>query len=169
VINSISPDQVTLGQNNAQLTIQGTGFGSTMGSVNLPSGLTNAGLAWGPTTIVVTVNVSSSAPVGSTTISVTPSGGSASNGVSIVVDGPYFFTVQNDVSGYCPGCATTVERFVSYQITNYSGANSGTNQICESPTPSPGNCTQIIPPPTYQKCSSPYTAAGGRFHGRVDP
>jgi hypothetical protein len=59
-ITSISPDLVTVGATNIQVTIDGYGFGSSP-TVNLPQGVNNLGQASADTRIVVTVAVSQSA------------------------------------------------------------------------------------------------------------
>lgn len=64
--------------------------------------------------------------------------------------------VQSDSFGKCDGCSTTVQRVVTYQVINASGANSGAIPICESPTVTNWSCTQQQKV-TFQSCSSPYT------------
>jgi hypothetical protein len=76
-ITSITPDDVLVGSSNVQLTIEGTGFGSSP-TVNVPSGVTLLeGQASTNSKIVVSVNVSINATIGPNSMTVTANSVSA--------------------------------------------------------------------------------------------
>lgn len=160
-ITNIDPDIAMIGSNSVQITIDGGGFGSSP-VVNLPPGFTTSGQGSTGSRIVITVSIGFNATVGNNSISVTANG-ATSNLENFQVDGPYQMIVQNDVTGKCSGCNTTVARDVTYQIQNLGGTNAGATSICEVPTFSGWNCQQPEAH-SYQKCSSPYTTfANGTF------
>ena len=161
-ISSISPDTVQVGSTGVQLTIAGTCFGSSP-TVNLPSGVTLlSGQSSTNSTIIVSINVSVSAPIGANSITVSTKvaggGKQTSNQAAFTLDGPFYMVVQNDVIGTCSGCTKTVARKTTYQVTNFSGSNSGAVNIGEPPgsqVASGWNCKQTEPTDITQPC--PYT------------
>lgn len=62
-IDSIDPTTAVIGSKNVQITINGSGFGSSP-SVNLPSGFTSTGQGSTDTRVVITVNIAFTATVG---------------------------------------------------------------------------------------------------------
>jgi hypothetical protein len=151
IITSIDPTIAMIGSNSVQLTINGSGFG-TSPTVNLPTGFTSSGQGASDTRIVITVNIGFTATVGNNNITVTNS--ATSDPATFQVDGPYHMVVQSDVTGKCSGCATTVERFVTYQIQNFSGTNAGATWIGEVVTDTGWSCTQSNPGSSTAPCSA---------------
>lgn len=78
--------------------------------------------------------------------------GVTSNAQQFVLDGPYQMTVTNDISGYCSGCITTIDRTVSYQVQNFSGSNAGASTFCELPSLTNWNCNQGPPTISAKTC-----------------
>ena len=80
----------------------------------------------------------------------------------VVFDGPYYVTVSGEQHGTCPGCQTTVDRVVDYQVMTYSGKYASTIWVCEAPNVYNWSCSQHR---GYQwtSCSSPYSATSGIF------
>lgn len=163
-IDSIDPDSVMMGSNNVQLTIKGAGFGSSP-AVNLPQGVTNLNSGGNSdTTIVITVNVTFNATIGTNTLSVTANN-QGSSPADFTIDGPNKLIVQNDVIGLCNGCHTTVERDTTYQVQDFSGSIPNNIQICETPTNTGWNCSQQNPGVNATVCgiSSFNLPANGQF------
>jgi len=153
-ITSISPNTILVGTNSVQLTISGKGFGSSP-VVNLPLGVTAIpnGQASTDSQILIFVSVSINAPIGPNSLTVTANKQTSNNG-SFTLDGPFYMVVDNDFMGHCGSCSTTVERFVTYQVMNFSGTSAGTIPIGESFTPVAGwNCTQSNPGVNPTQCS----------------
>jgi hypothetical protein len=135
------------------ITINGAGFAGTPDpgvtpTVNLPPGFTYTLQSSTDTSIVVNVSISYDATIGPNSISVTAYYGTihvpyTTPSVSFLVDGPNYLVVVNDNTIFCPGCATTVQRDVKYQVMNASGSKAGSVLICEAPTwpskPLPGS------------------------------
>jgi hypothetical protein len=139
-ITSVDPTITTIGSNSVQITINGSGFG-TSATVNLPSGFNSTGQGTTDTRIVITVNIAFTARVGNNSITVSANG-QTSNSATFQVDGPYHMIVQSDTTGKCSGCTTTVRRLITYQIQNFSGTNAGTTAIGEIVTTTGWSCTQ---------------------------
>lgn len=138
-ISSIDPNPIMIGTTNGTLTISGQGFGSSP-QVTLPSGITSGGQSSTDTQIVLTgVNVAYTATVGNNTLTVKNIN---STSATLGINGPYHLVVQNDNTGVCSGCSTTVLREVTYQIQNFDGSNAGATSICETPSFSNWNCQQ---------------------------
>ena len=168
-ISSISPDTVLVGTNSVQLTITGSCFGSSP-TVNLPTGVTLLhGQSSTNSTIIVSVKVSVSAPIGpnSITVSANVAGGSkqTSNQGAFTLDGPYYMIVEDDFMGFCKGCSTTVKRSVTYQVMNFSNSPAGTIPIGESLTEVAGwTCTQSRPGTALTLCpKGGTTESDGQF------
>ena len=159
-ISSLDPNPIMIGTSppNGQLTINGSNFG-TSPIVNLPAGVTSTGQGSTDTQIILTgVSVALTAAVGNNNVTVSVNGATSSP-ASLTVDGPYQMVVQSDVTGPCSGCATTVQRNITYQIRNFSGENAGTTSICETPTYSGWNCSQAQNI-QYAQCSAPESTNG---------
>ncbi len=164
-ITNISPSTVMIGSNGTQITINGTGFG-TSPTVNVPSGVTKTAQSGSDTQIVITVNIANSSNIGVNTISVTV-GTQTSNSASLTVDGPYYLVVNSDIftpnaDGFGNG-----ERDINYQVKNYSGSSvTGSIPIGETSGSDTGwNCTNHTAPTVkLTACGSGYsTQVGGTF------
>jgi hypothetical protein len=163
-ITSVTPDTVKVGSTDVQLTIVGSGFG-TSPTVNLPLGVTAlSGQASTNTKVIIPVSVSINATIGPNSLTIT-AGGETSNPGSLTLDGPFYMIVEDDQMGHCYGCSTTVERFVTYQVMNFSGSSAGAIPIGESYTPVAGwNCTQSRPTTKVTLCSGgDTTLSDGEF------
>jgi IPT/TIG domain-containing protein len=168
-ISSISPDTVLVGSTGVQLTITGSCFGSSP-TVNVPSGVTLlSGQSSTNSTIIVSVKVSVSAPIGANSITVSTKvaggGKQTSNQGAFTLDGPFYMMVVDDNMGFCDTCSTTVERFVTYQVMNFSNSPTGTIPIGESFTQVAGwTCTQRRPGNGITLCSGgDTTLSDGEF------
>jgi hypothetical protein len=139
-IANIDPPSITLGESSVQVTISGSGFGSSP-TVYLPAGVTSTGQVSTDSTIVVVLSVGYNATVGNNNVSVTNPAAGSSNAANLVLDGPYHLIVESDVTETCLNCTTTVQRRVTYQIKNFSGTNAGTTNICEQPAITGYSCT----------------------------
>ncbi|MGA2170617.1 MAG: hypothetical protein ABSG62_20705 [Terracidiphilus sp.] len=161
-ITSISPSTILVGASNVNVTISGSGFGSSP-VVNLPAGVSSSGQTASDSSIAITLSVAYSGTVGNASISVTANG-QPSNQFPVVLDGPYQMVVVSDFTIHCGGCATTVDRSVTYQIRNFSGTNAGQTGICEVPTLTGWSCTQSMAGVSFQACTSPFiTPSNGQF------
>jgi hypothetical protein len=154
-ITSIDPSSLALGASNVQVTISGSGFGSSP-TVNLPSGVTinNGNQVSSDSQIVTYVNVAYTAAIGNNNISVTANG-QKSNNHAVALDGPYSLLVEGDNTGYYNNnSANDVMRSVTYQIQNFSTTNAGATQICEIPNQTPSNppCSPSVPGPNANWC-----------------
>jgi len=160
-ITSLDPDIAMIGSNGVQITINGTGFG-TSPTVNLPSGFSSTGQGDQDTKIVITVNIAFTATVGNNSITVTASG-QKSNSATFVVNGPYHMIVEGDVTDKCSGCSTTVRRRVTYQIQNFDGTNAGATWMGEDFNDGSSSCTPNTQP-TSAPCSANFqTPSNGLF------
>ncbi|HYL82814.1 MAG TPA: hypothetical protein VE263_01160 [Candidatus Angelobacter sp.] len=164
-IDSITPDTVLVGSNITQVTIVGAGFGSSP-TVNLPQGVTVVGGQGSTDTQIILNNVavSTSAPIGpnSMTVTVHASDGTnqPSNQSAFTLDGPFYMVVQKDIITTCSVCITTVARETTYQVMNFSNVNSGSVNIGEPPgtqVDSGWNCQQTQPSLTNETQPCPYT------------
>jgi len=123
-ISGISPTTAMAGAKSQQLTISGSGFG-TSPTVNLPSGVTkstNTQQSSSDTQITITVDIAKNSTIGVNQVSVT-AGGQTSNSVNFTVDGPYYLMVLTDKffpnnDGFGNGM-----RRITYQIQNFSLSN----------------------------------------------
>ena len=159
VITSISPSTIPIGDNGAQVTISGAGFGSSP-TLNLPSGVSSSGQSSNGTSITVTLIAGSNSTVGYSNLSVTVNG-QASNSKPILLDGPYNMVVTNDVSG---NGAYNIYRSVDYQARNFGGTNSGAATFCELPVLTGWNCNQSQPTPSARYCpNNGYDSFDGAF------
>jgi hypothetical protein len=154
-ISDISPDTIALGATNVQVTISGSGFGSSP-TVNLPSGVTiyNGNQTSTNSSIVIQVNVAYTATIGKNNNSVTANG-QTSNNYQVVLDGPYSLIVEGDTTGYYNNSsANDAQRFMTYQIQNFSQTNAGATPVCEIPsnTPSTPPCSPSVPSPNSNWC-----------------
>jgi hypothetical protein len=165
IITSIDPDTVLVGSSNVQVEIDGKGFGPSTPTVSLPQGVTSSGQASTDTKIIITMSVSTAAPVGLASISVTNTTINLTSGASsFTLDGPFYMTVVADQLGTCSGCTTAVERLVTYQVKNFSNSNVAAIPIGENPTRSNWNCNQTQPGITSTPCSEgDQTSSGGQF------
>jgi len=162
MITSIAPNPIMIGSTNQTLTIEGSGFGTSPTAI-LPAGFTSSGQGSTPNQIVLTgVSVAYSATVGNNNVTVTANG-PPSPAATLVVDGPYHMIVESDSTFTCSGCATTVQRNVTYQVQNFSGANAGTTWVGESGSDGASSCTPNTLP-TETACSQNFqTLATGVF------
>jgi hypothetical protein len=159
---------VTVGTNVAQVTISGSGFGSSP-TVNLPQGVTVLGGQGSSNTQIILNNaaISINAPIGPNSITVTTKATDGTNQTSnqgaFTLDGPSYMVVKLDTMGKCNGCSTIVKRFVTYQVTNLSGSATGSIPIGESLTQVAGwNCTQSRPVFNTTSCSQGATTLSDR-------
>ena len=168
-ITSVDPDTWDVGTTISSVTISGAGFGSAP-TVNLPLGVTvSGGQASTDSRIVLSgVVVATSAQIGPSSLTVTATLNGEAQGTSdpspILLDGPFYLTVQGDQLGKCSGCSTTVARFVTYQVTFFSGVPAGTTAVGENPVLSNWNCNQSEPNPMSAPCSEGFmTTSNGEF------
>jgi hypothetical protein len=161
-ITSISPTKILVGGDDVQVTISGSGFG-TSPTVNLPTGVTSSAQTSSDSQIVITLSANDTATVGNSSISVTANG-ETSDAQQFVLDGPYQMTVTNDLWGYCSGCTTTIYRTLSYQVQNFSGSNAGASTFCELPSDTNWNCNQSQPTISGNTCpNGGYNSLDGTF------
>ncbi|MFY9726620.1 MAG: IPT/TIG domain-containing protein [Bryobacteraceae bacterium] len=183
-VTSISPDTWQAGT-STPVTITGTNFG-TSPSVSLSGdsyvSWTTSGTSTG-TTIYGTVTIDPSDPGGETvTVTVTPGGsgnnfgsggsggsGSGSNTATVVGGGnPCKMVVVSDYTNLCPGCSSSVQRKVTYQVMTQN-ANVGVIGICEVPdlgsaNSGPTKYDQNVPPMQITARGLPgMTSSSGQF------
>jgi hypothetical protein len=154
-ITSMDPNPIMVGTSppDGKLTITGIGFG-TSPSVTLPAGVSSSGQASTGTQIILTgVTVAVSAIVGNNNVTVTANG-VPSSPATLTIDGPYHMIVQDDRTGPCSGCQTTVRRLVTYQIQNFSGTNAGVLNLGEDISFSSWNCQQSWPGASTNSCAT---------------
>jgi hypothetical protein len=148
------------------LTINGSGFGLTP-QVGFPIGFGNARNqvnSLNGTQITITVDITLLASIGNGTISVSNSGLFAF--ANFVVNGPYYMVVQSDSVGFCTGCATTVQRTVTYQVLNFDKSPVGAIPLCEAATTNDYSCLSPSPFPGFSttQCTAPRNITpGGMF------
>lgn len=162
-ITSISPSTIMIGSSSVQLTINGTGFGSSP-TVNLPSGVTQSNLSATDSKITVTVSVAYSSTIGNNNISVTANG-ARSNTASILLNGAIEGIVQNDFQGQLPD--GTPVRDVTYLVQNKDGSAAANIPIAENMTWSGWNCSQSEPNPpliTTACDGKSLTSSSGQFN-----
>ena len=158
-ITDIEPNSVIVGSNVLSVTINGSGFGSSP-TVNLPQGVTVTGGQGSTDTKIILNNVavSTNAPIGPNSITVTARGSDGTNQTSnqgvFTLDGPFYMTVYSDVLGHCSGCTTTVARFVTYQVRNFTGSLAANIPIGENVVTSSWNCQQNDPGNETAPCSA---------------
>ena len=161
-ISSVDPTIATIGSNGVQITINGSGFGTTP-TVNLPGGFSNTGQASSNTRIVVTVNIGYAATVGNNSISVTgPTG--TSNSASFTANGPSMMIVQQngDVIGTTTNDPTAQSRFVTYQVQNVDKTAAANIPIAEDLSRTGYNCSLPDPGYVYAHCDGTHhTNASG--------
>lgn len=163
-ISSISPDTAMAGATGQQITIDGAGFGSSP-NVNLPAGVTRTNQNSTDTQIVITVNILNSATIGNNAISVT-AGGQNSNSSNFTVDGPYYLVVNSDIFQVNEDGFGNGERYINYQIKNFSGSSaSGSIPIGETNGSDTGwNCTNHSAPSSHFKaCGAGISDPDGTF------
>ena len=161
-IDSISPTSAMVGTSGRQITIDGSGFGSSP-SVNLPSGFTSTGQGSTDSRIVITVSINVNTAIGNTAISVT-AGGQTSNSVAFTADGPDHMVVAFDTWDYPYGNGT-IARHTKYQVINFSGSIGTGLSIGEDPTATGWNCNQTQPGIHFNACGTNpvQTDASGMF------
>jgi hypothetical protein len=152
-IDSIDPDQIMIGSNNIQVTIKGAGFGASP-TVNLPQGVTNLNNGGNTdATIVITVNVTFNANIGTNTLNVVNNNtGLGSSPANFTIDGPNQAIVRNDVIGQTINNPNAQSRFVTYQVMNFSGTQVQGIPIAEVLNFSGYNCTQPDPGHIFAHC-----------------
>lgn len=162
IINSIDPQQVMIGAQSVQITISGSGFGSTP-TVNLPSGVTQTSIASTDSRVVVIGNVAFVSPTSSANISVTAQG-MTSNQMTITLNGPNHTIVQSDVIGTTTTDPTAQSRFVSYRIYNLDQTPVGLISIAEALSETGYSCQQPNPGNQTSTCNGQYmTDSSGGF------
>ena len=162
-ITSISPSTIMIGSSNIQLTINGTGFGSSP-TVNLPSGVTQSNLSATDSKITLTVSVAYSSTIGNTNVSVTANG-ARSNTASILLNGPVEGIVQSDIPGQLLN--GTPVRDVTYLVQNKDGTAAANIPIAENITTSGWNCSQSEPNPALSTTAcdgKSLTSSSGQFN-----
>jgi hypothetical protein len=154
-ITSVTLNPNVVGSTSATMTINGKNLSG--GTPYLPSGFTiTENNNSGGSQMVLTVNIALTASYGTNccNVSIQAPTSKSSKAFSFTVDGPGSMMVTADTTGLCPGCTTTVKRFVTYEIKNISGTvSTGTYPICETPTDGPWSCTQTQPTLNYNKCN----------------
>jgi YD repeat-containing protein len=153
-ISEIDPDSIMIGSNNVQITIHGTNFGSDP-TVNLPQGVTNLNSGGNSdTSIVITVNVTFNATIGTNTLNVINNDtGLGSDDAGFTVDGPNEAVVQNDVIGTSTRNPNRQSRFVTYEVMNASGTQAQGIPVAEVVSQSGYNCQQSDSGFTSTQCN----------------
>lgn len=159
-ITSISPSTIPLGGTGVQVTISGSGFG-TSPTLNLPAGVTASGQRSSDTQIVVTLTAAFSATIGYAAVSVT-AGGQISNTKQIIVNGPAYATVASDTMGqFTDG---TVVRIVNYHVYNFDGSGTIIFPIAEVFSATHWSCTNAPQPSTTTTaCNGQTSTNNGLF------
>ena len=165
VINPTDLGMAMIGSNSVQITINGSGFGSSP-TINLPPGFTrNSQMNNSDSQIIVSVNIAFSATIGRNNLSVTTAAGTSNNG-TFTVDGPAQMVVQDDrvvpLDNYSGG---TQARQVLYQVQNFSssaaaGIPIGENFMHANDTTA---CNQVVIPIVTHCDGSVLTGTDGKF------
>jgi hypothetical protein len=154
-VTSISPTSAMVGTQSLQITINGTGFGNSP-TVNLPSGVTQTGIASTDTRIVVTVNISiNTATIGAASLSVSANG-STSNSATLTLNGPNKMVVQSngDFIGQTTNNPSAQSRFATYQVQNVDNTPAANIWIAESISLTGWNCNQSDPGNSTAQCNA---------------
>jgi hypothetical protein len=144
VITSITPSTVMVGTESVQVTILGSGFGSSP-TVNLPSGVTSSGQTSSNSQIVLTLVVGYVTPTSSAQVTVTNSSdNNTSKPANIILNGPVSATVQTDILGQTPD--GTPMRATTYKVLNLDSSIAASIPISEDYKNSGWNCTNATQP-----------------------
>lgn len=161
-ITSISPSTIPINGNVTQITISGSGFGSSP-AINLATGVTLTGSNPSDTQIVANLAAENGATVGNSSITVTANG-LTSNAVAVILDGPFTMNVLSDTWGLCTGCTATIYRSIKYQVKRFSGSNAGAATFCEAPVLTGGQACSPAATPITNTCSgNPVNSLDGTF------
>lgn len=163
VITSIDPDLEMIGSSSVQLTINGSGFGSSP-TVNLPTGITKS--SQGSTTgrIVIVVNIGFNATIGSTGNNITvTANGQTSSPAAFTVNGPAKMIVQADTIGTTSNNPSAQSRFVTYQVQNFNNTAATNIPIAESISFGTFSCSQPDPGHSTAQCNAMFSTDGTGF------
>jgi hypothetical protein len=164
-ITSISPSNIYVGKNDVQVTISGSGFG-TSPTVNLPTGVTSSGQTSSDSQIIITLSVGYVTPTTSAKVTVTNNDNSlTSNPVKIILNGPAYGVVQSDIFGILmPGQREA--RVVQYQVFNIDKTVAANIPLAEDFSATGWNCRVPRKQPTTETTlcdGSTVTEGDGNF------
>ena len=164
-ITSISPSAIYVGKDDVQVTISGSGFG-TSPTVNLPTGVTSSDQTSSDSQIVLTMSVGYVTPTTSAKVTVTNDDNNlTSNQVTITLNGPAYGKVLSDIFAYLmPGQRKA--RVVQYQVFNIDKTVAANIPIAEDFSATGWNCKIPSKQPTTETTScdgSTVTESDGNF------
>ena len=153
-VASISPSTIPIGGSGVQVTIAGSGFGT---SPTLPSSQQSSDAQ-----ITVTLTAGFSATIGYANLSVTSSG-ETSNTKQILLNGPAYAVVISDVTGQEPD--GKVVRLTNYHVYDQNGASEVVFPIAEDFIyTSAWSCTNASQPSrSTTPCDGKTSTTGGVF------
>jgi hypothetical protein len=161
-INSVTPSIAMIGSTGVQITITGSGFG-TSPSVTLPTGIsqtqgTQQINSSDGTSVRITIDVTFGATIGNGEVRVKPAGAlfSSSSG-TFTVNGPSYMKVVND--GIITLSTTDVRRTMQFKVFNFDDTEVGSIPIAEAVTTSNWSCTTPATPPPFSTIACDGTQA----------
>jgi hypothetical protein len=163
-ITSVSPSKIYVGKDDVEVTISGSGFG-TSPTVNLPPGVTSSGQTSSNSQISITLSVGYVKPTSSAKVTVTNSdNGLTSNSFTITLNGPASAKVKSDriIGQNLDGAMV---RKTTYQVYNVDNSAAGSIPIAEDYTTSGWSCTNASQPVTLTTVCDGQSSTGsnGQF------
>jgi hypothetical protein len=164
-ITNISPSTIFVGKQNVQVTVSGSGFG-TSPTVNLPDGVTASGQVSSDSQIAITLSVGYVTPTSSAEVTVTNKDNSlTSKPANIILNGPAYGEVLSDIIATLMP-SLQVARVVQYQAFNIDKTVAANIPIAEQFIATGWSCTNPATQPTTETTlcdGSTVTDSDGNF------